>query len=576
MGSLLFDLNQGNVMDMRVMGTKAFNTLWGFSVGAIVFASVLYLSPQFLRSQDTATKNRIEKIDELVAKVWEAYQLQPSDPADDGEWCRRLYLDLIGRIPKVNELEAFLNDESPNKKEQLVERLLYGDEYTEEFARNWTTVWTNLLIGRTGGNANNSLISREGMQKFLRDAFAREMPYDRFVRELITANGNTRPDGDDFNGATNFLIDKVNMDNGAQATAATSQLFLGLQVQCTQCHNHPFNDWKQQKYWEFNAFFRQTRAFRGQTDADSPILADQDYGGESGNVDEADLFFELRNGLLKVAYPVFVDGEEIERSGYVNVVNRREKLADFIVNSEYMPKVMANRMWGYFLGYGFTKPVDDLGPHNIPSNPELLDYLSTEFRDSGFDVRSLMKWIVLSRPYSLSSKITRYNESDDPLSGQPPRFTHFYIRQMTAEQLYESMLVAQGDTAEQYSFEVQEQRRNRWLQQFASTFGNDEGTESSTFNGTIPQVLMMFNGDMIQAATTKDSGSIIAQAMQSGRNKGNQAVNFLYRAGLAREANRDELRVAEQFLGARGGDASEAMVDIWWMILNSNEFIFVH
>jgi hypothetical protein len=137
-----------------------------------------------------------------------------------------------------------------------------------------------------------------------------------------------QPGSESFDGAANFLIDKVNEENAAQATAATSRIFLGLQVQCTQCHNHPFNDWKQQKYWEMNAFFRQVR------DADSAQLADQDFAGESGNPDEADLFYELRNGLLKVAYPVFVDGTELPKSGYVNVVNRRSELGAVAVFCE--------------------------------------------------------------------------------------------------------------------------------------------------------------------------------------------------------------------------------------------------
>ncbi len=331
------------------------------------------------------------------------------------------------------------------KREILVDRLLNVDEYVDDFARNWTTIWTNLLIGRTGGNDRNSMISRDGMQKYLRDAFARNKPYDQMVFELVTATGTTAPGTAKFNGATNFLIDKVNTDNAAQATAATSRIFLGLQVQCTQCHNHPFNDWKQQKYWELNAFFRQARALRNSAatgGALGPELIDQDFPGESGNPDEADVFYELRNGLVKVAFPVFVDGQKIAKTGYLNQVDRRKELGKFMVDSPYLSKAMVNRMWAHFLGYGFTKPVDDLGPHNTPSHPELLDYLSDEFRDSGYDVRRLIKWIVLSRPYGLSSKGNKSNAKDDPQLGDPPKFSRFYLRQLSAEQLYESLMVA--------------------------------------------------------------------------------------------------------------------------------------
>ena len=522
------------------------------------------------RESDYQTK----RIDEMIAQSWSDYSLSPSGVATDGQWCRRLFLDVLGRVPTVSELQQFTSDKADDKKSRLVKSLLYDDQYTAEFASNWTTVWTNLLIGRTGGTANNSMISRVGMQKFLRDSFARNKPYDQFVTELVTATGTNRPGSESFNGATNFLIDKVNEENAAQATAATSRIFLGLQVQCTQCHNHPFNDWKQQKYWEVNAFFRQVRAFRGMNDADAAQLANQDFTGESGNKDEADLFYELRNGLVKVAFPVFVDGTEIPKSGYVNVVNRRNEFAKLMVGSPFFAKALVNRMWAHFLGYGFTKPVDDLGPHNIPSHPELLEFLSQEFRSGGYDLRSLITWIVLSKPYGLSSAKTSNNEKDDPLLGIPPRFSSFYLRQMSAEQLYESLLVASQAGRARGNFEEQEEQKNRWLQQFSLAFGTDEGDEATTFNGTIPQVLMMFNGEMVNAATAGGPGTIIDEVMNNKKLKDTQKIEYLYLAGLSRTPNRDEQRIAGLLLQSRKGDLREMLKDQWWIILNSNEFVF--
>jgi len=533
-------------------------------------------TPAGIESDSGKVDTVVDEINRLVKVVWDDYEIKPSPDATDGEWCRRLFLDVLGRTPTVEELREFVDDKSKDKRELLVSSLLYSDRYSNDFSRNWTSIWTNLLIGRTGGTANNSLISRAGMQKYLRDSFARSKPWDVMADELITATGSTTPGSEDFNGATNFLIDKVNEEEAAQATAATSKIFLGMQVQCTQCHNHPFNDWKQQKYWEFNAFFRQTRAFRGRTDADPPKLADQDFRGESGNADQADLFFELRNGLVKVAYPVFVDGSEIPRSGYVNVVNRRDQLAKLVVESPWFAKVMANRMWGHFLGYGFTKPVDDLGPHNIPSHPELLEFLAQRFRSSGYDMRQLISWVVLSKPYALSSKRSKNNEQDDPLLGNPPKFSVFYLRQMRAEELYESLMTATQAGQGVGNYEQQEQLKNGWLQQFSSAFGNDEGEETTTFNGTISQVLMMFNGEMIQEATSGKPGSLIDRlANQPGMND-TERVMYLYEAGLARKPSRDERGVAESLLLARRGNSREMLSDVWWTILNSNEFIFNH
>ena len=372
---------------------------------------------------DLSTSNSVvSQIDSFIEQGWRDFEIEPSKEAEDGQWCRRVFLDVIGRIPTVTEVEQFLDSKDSDKKKKLVESLLYDDEYTEEFARNWTTIWSNLLIGRTGGNANNSLINREGMQKFLRDSFAREKPYDKMCYELVTATGTTTPGDADFNGATNFLIDKVNAEQAALATSATTRIFLGLQVQCTQCHNHPFNDWKQQKYWETNAFFRQVRAFRGEMaiqDGGAARLADQDFAGETGrNRNEAEIFYEKRNGLVSVAYPVFVDGTEIERSGYVKIVNRREEFAKLMTASPFFSKAMVNRTWAHFLGYGFTSPADDLGPHNSPSNPALLEFMAVEFANSGFDFRQLIQWVTLSKPYQLSSRSTKSNASDDPLLGK--------------------------------------------------------------------------------------------------------------------------------------------------------------
>lgn len=521
----------------------------------------------------------VEQIDFYIEQGWRDFEIEPSKPASDGEWCRRVFLDVLGRVPSTEEAVAFIDDKSNYKKKKLVESLLYDDEYTEEFARNWTTVWTNLLIGRTGGTGNNSMVSREGMQKYLRDSFAREKPYDKMCHELVTATGTTTPGDEQFNGAVNFLIDKVNNEQASQATAATTRLFLGLQVQCTQCHNHPFNDWKQQKYWETNAFFRQFRAFRGEIrvrDGGAAELVDQDFAGETGrNPHAAEIFYEKRNGLVSVAYPVFVDGTEIDRSGYVNVTNRRQKFAKLMIESPYFSKTMANRTWAHFLGYGFTSPVDDLGPHNIPTNPALLDYLASEFQNSDFDFRRLVYWVTLSRPYQLSSQSNKSNAEDDPMLGQSPRFSHFYIRQMQAEQLYESLLIATQASQSRGSYEEQERIKSRWLQQFSRAFGNDEGQEATSFNGTIPQVLMMFNGEMVRQAISTTKGSLIDELTESG-NSFPACVDHLFWATLTREPSSSEKNMAKSFLAARRGDAKEALKDVSWVLLNTNEFIFNH
>lgn len=521
----------------------------------------------------------IQKINLEIKNGWADYEILPSKLEDDGKWARRLFLDMIGRIPKVEELDEFLADKDKNKREKLVDKLLYDDQYTLDYARHWTTVWSNILIGRTGGNQRRSLINREGMQKYLRDSFARNKPYNEIVGDLITATGTTKPGEYNFNGATNFLVDKVNQEDATQATAAVSRVFLGLQIQCTQCHNHPFNDWKQEKYWEFNAFFRQARALRrfqeGTRNIDYAELIDQDYGGQSNNPEQADLFYELRNGLVKVAFPTFVDGQKIKESGLVREVVRRKELSKFVLDSSYMDKAIVNRMWGHFFGTGFVRPIDDLGPHNTPSHPELLESLSKQFRESGYDQKKLIRWIVLSEAYGLSSRANKSNEKDDPALGRAPVFSHYYIRPMNAEMLYESLLVATQADQQTTDFRQAERLKNRWLQQFSTAFGNDEGEERTEFNGTITQTLMMFNGGMVQSATKTAGNGFLAKLIKNQKLSARKKIDLLFLAAFARKATRREYSAMKRVL-TQSKTPNEGAQDIWWALLNSNEFLFQH
>jgi hypothetical protein len=530
---------------------------------------------------------QVKEINEKIVAAWNDAGLQPSAEATDGEWCRRVHLDLIGRIPSVDELRTFLADKAPTKKAELVARLL-GDDYVDEYARHWTDVWTTVLIGR---DVANERVNRPGMRQYLRRAFSKNIPYDRFMEELVTATGANanRRDVDGFNGATNFLsgkMEEMGVENGVQATAKTAQIFLGLQVQCTQCHNHPFNKGKQNQFWEMNAFFRQARALRkrgGTDDVQWIELVDEDFAGEGKNPEEAELYYELRNGLMKVAYPVFIDGTEISKSGYLPAtmedgtpygVERRRELAKLIKASPFFAKAIVSRMWGHFLGYGFTKPIDDMGEHNPPSHPELLDALAEMFREQSFDLRELARWIVLSKPYALSSRTAAANKNDDPALGEKPKFTHFYLRQMQAEELYESLLTA-TEAVQAARGEEAAKKKDAWLSQFVIAFGTDEGDDATTFNGSIPQVLMMFNGDMIKDATNIGKGGFLDR-VASGPLSNAAKIETLYMAALARKPSSSELAVANRMVAARKGDVIGAMQDVWWAVLNSNEFIIKH
>lgn len=506
----------------------------------------------------------ISFINEKVRQGWIENNIEPSPVAEDGEWLRRVYLDILGHVPPVEDVEAFIADKDKAKRTKVIDKLLDDPAYV----RNWTTIWANLLVGRGAGNANmGGPERRAALQKFLRETFAKNRPWDAVVRDLVSAEGRY-----DQNGAVNFLMAHLN-DGAVPATAMTAKLFLGLQVQCTQCHNHPFNEWKQNQFWEYNSIFKQAREVTHQKYDEKTGRMVFDYAELVRQEAEGPVFFERRNGLMQVAYPRYEE-HEIKPDGDTD---RRTEFAKLITQGErtQVADAMVNRMWGHFFGYGFTKPVDDMGPHNPASHPELLEKLSIEFVKAKYDLKQLMRWICNSEAYNLTSKMTPKNEIDNPANGERPKFTHMYVKSMSAEQLYDSLIVAtKAHKSGRSNWEQAEQQRRMWMQQFVIAFGTDENDESTTFNGTIPQALMMMNGELVQNAISPSKGSYLNTVLAD---KSNEAAKLkeLYMSTLSRNPTSKELAAAKSLI-KRAKTPIEGYQDLYWALLNSNEFIFNH
>ena len=503
----------------------------------------------------------IRYINGQLRQIWDENKVSPSQKADDAEWLRRVFLDVLGHIPPADEVEKFLADEDPAKRSNVIERLLDDPAYV----RNWTTIWTNLSIGQQTPRR----VSRSGMRKFYREAFGKNRPWNEVVHDIVSAEGHF-----ERNGAVNFLLAQMTTpDDAVQATAKTMRLFMGIQVQCTQCHDHPFNDWKQNQFWEFNSFFRQTRKVdqrkydpqSGRRVDDYSELVSKDFSGP--------VYFENRKGLMKVAYPKFFETKVDDESE----TDRRKQLATLMLEGKrpWIATAMVNRMWGHFFGYGFTKPVDDMGPHNPPAHPELLDRLTDEFVQSGYDLKQLIRWICNSEAYHLTSRFGENNAIDNPANGQTPLFSHLYLKSMEAEQLYDSLLIATSSLQSGRSHWKQSQdRRGQWLRQFVIAFGTDENDESTTFNGTIPQALMMMNGPLIENAVSAKRGSFLYRVLSA---KGSDAkkIRQLYLSTLSRRPSRRELNVANKLIRAHRNKLA-GYQDLFWALLNSNEFMFNH
>lgn len=506
-----------------------------------------------------------EFIDQQIRQGWQDNEIEASPLASDEEWVRRVYLDLVGRIPTLTEAREFLADKNPRKRAMLVDALLENEDYV----RNFTTIWANNSIGRGAPQR----VSRTGMEKFYREAFAKNRPWNEIVVDILTASGHYEE-----NGAVNYILAQMQMqDDAVQLTAMTTRLFLGLQVQCTQCHNHPFNKWQQDQFWEFNSFFRQVdKLDHRKLDPKTGRQVD-DYSEVVWKEFTGPVFFEKRSGMMQVAFPRF-QGHEVDPGVGVD---RRAELAKLITQPAgdepaQLAQAMVNRTWSHFFGYGFTRPVDDMGPHNPPSHPELLKRLSAEFVAANYDVKQLIRWIVSSEAYQLSSQYGEKNRVDDPAAGEMPLFSHMYLKSMQAEQLYDSLIVASNaHQSGNGSWSAQEEQRLCWMQQFVVAFDNDENDESTTFNGTIPQALMMMNSELIDKACSVERGSFLFEQMSSPGAE-TQKINDLYLAALTRKPSRAEMTKMQKALARYGAAKLNGYQDMFWALLNSNEFIFIH
>ncbi|GAB4139786.1 MAG: DUF1549 domain-containing protein [Planctomycetaceae bacterium] len=530
----------------------------------------------------------VQKINTYIRQGWTDNEIKPSSRASDGEFARRVSLDIVGHIPSYEQLMDFLEDTSSDKRAKFVDSLLADTDYI----RNWTNLWANKLVGR----ANNRNGNRQALERWLRRQIYRNTPYNKMVFGLVAAEGSVQE-----NGAVAFLANHLN-DGAVPATSITARVFLGMQVQCTQCHNHPFNKWKQAQFWGMNAFFKGTRRQRG---AERNQFALTDSPSDDVNR------FEKRSGLLQMTYRQFVDGT-IAR-GKEN--KPRELLAKLITDPEkpYMARAQVNRMWGHFFGYGFTKPVDDMGPHNPPSHPELLDYLATQFKEAGYDNKRLIRWITASEAYNLTSRQDGDNEVDNPAAGNTPLFSKMYVKQFSAEQLYDSLLIATSADKSNRTSAAAEAQRRTWLRQFVQTFGTDENDESTTFNGTIPQALVLMNGSLIQSAINGGNGGFLRRVLDAPngdlREKPSEKstrrrkttrrrrpsrrelkkiaereakavpkrIETLFLVALARKPTEKEMEALNDvFQKTPNQSAVTGLQDVFWAILNSNEFISNH
>jgi WD40 repeat protein len=370
------------------------------------------------------------KIDEFVASKLERMKTLSSALCTDLEFIRRVYLDLTGLPPAPEQVRAFMADASDSrwKREQLIDQLIASGDFTD----HWTNKWSDLLL------VNSKFLGAEGAKGFrdwVRDQVDRNVPYDQFVKSILTASGSNK----DTPAASYFKI----LREPVELMENTTHLFLATRFNCNKCHDHPFERWTQDQYYQLSAFFAQTALER------DPASGDRNIGGSA--VEGAKPLFEKvmdRNeGEVKhdrtgqVAPPVF---PYQATSAVPDNASRREKLAAWIISPDnaYFARSFVNRLWGYLNGVGLIEPLDDIRAGNPPSNPELLDWLAQEFIAKQFDFRHVIRLIARSRTYQLSHQTNRWNADDKT------NFSHAAARRLPAETLLDTIYKVTGTTPE--------------------------------------------------------------------------------------------------------------------------------
>jgi hypothetical protein len=493
------------------------------------------------------------RIDDSLARLWQANGIKPVQAASDAEFMRRIYLDLTGRIPSVSEAQTFLEDTAPNRRELLVDRLLAHRDHATHLA----AVWRGILLpgtvdlSRVGGPAK--------FDQWLADRFADNTPYDQIVRELLLAEGRVTESGP-------LLFYAALKLNPEELATRTSRAFLGVRMDCAQCHDHPDEDTNisQHDFWSFAAFFAQISRPRGKMEMTSPVLQVRDSRRGEVTIPESDEVVPPRLPLSASEIADSADGPA-----------RRQQLVNWLTSTHngQFARAAVNRVWASLFGRGLVEPVDDMRPANKPIAPEVLETLSRDFAASKFDLRRLLRAIVLTKTYQLSS---RSAESDPAKS---LHFAQMNIKSFTAEQLYDCITVAtrqavvSNDTTGLTGLErFGDMGRDAFIAQFRAPDG-----QVTDYHAGIPQALTLMHGGLIHSATDLATSGLL-KSLAAPFFTDDQRLDTLFLSTLSRypEAAEREVMMNPVKAAKTDQERQQALGDVLWALLNSAEFSFNH
>ncbi len=516
---------------------------------AVAFTRVTNAFPNKIAPEVFANSPKLNFVDEMVLKKLQSLNIAPSGQANDNEFIRRAFLDAAGILPSAQEVNDFLNDTATDKRSKLINGLLDREEYVDY----WTNKWDDLLLVSTLKVSNNSMWA---FHNWIRQSIKTNKPWDKFVREIITASGNTLD-----NGAANyFVIHKEPTD----LNESLSQAFLGMSITCARCHNHPLEKWTQKQYFEMANLFGRVALKNGVRAGDVSV-----YTSPTGEV--------VLPRLNKPLPPRPLDGEAIAFEG----ADRRAHLANWLTapTNPYFARSVVNRVWKNFMGRGLVEAVDDMRATNPPTNEELLSALTKDFTDHKFDTKHLIRTIMNSAAYQRASDANATNAKDEKY------YAKYIIKRLPAEVMLDALSqvtnvptmfpdFANGTRA----IQLPDSRVNQY---FLKVFGKPPRVATCecerSSEPTVQQALHIINGETLNQKL-RAPGGFVDNVIKLGL-PDEMIVQHLYLSAFARQPSGQETTNLVAALKASRTDGMarrQAVEDVAWAVLTSKEFLFNH
>lgn len=501
-------------------------------------------------------------IDDLVFTKLKAMGMPPSDPCDDATFIRRVSLDIAGRLPTLDESQRFLADTDPAKRDKLIDALLASPEYADYFANKWSALLRNKRTKPADAPMNFAFYD------WIRDGLRGNKPYNLFVRDLLVATGDV---------AENPPVAWYRqVKEPQQEVEDIAQLFLGMRMQCAQCHHHPFEKWSQNDYYSFSAFFSQLGRKPTTTKENEAIFHRR---GVATAVNKKTKL-PVKPAAL-ITGPLDIAADDDPRIALANWMSDR--------SNPFFARTLVNRYWKHFFNRGIVEPEDDMRETNPPSNPELLDALAQHFIDSGYDLKVLIRDMTRSQTYQLSAVPNHYNAADRQ------NFSRYYAKRLTAEVLYDSINEITrtpgsfaGMPAGTRAISLPDNSFNAGSY-FLTVFGRPESSSACecerTQEASLAQALHLLNAKDIQDKLASDAGA--AAKLAADPRPDEDKLRELYLAAYARPPETHEIELAKAYLEKpRKGTDGQVLdpakskrlgyEDILWAVLNTKEFLFNH